>query len=49
MTNKNRELKKYVYSIRITKKQNNLLKNNKWIKEELDKYIREYLNGFLQE
>ena len=43
----NKELKKYVYSIRLTKKQKELLKNNEWIKKELDKIILEYINAYL--
>ncbi|NOW87974.1 hypothetical protein B0H39_006005 [Clostridium beijerinckii] len=46
MDNK-KELKKYVYSIRLTKKQKELLKNNLWIKNELDKLILEYLNIYI--
>lgn len=42
-----KELKKYVYSIRLTKKQKELLKNNEWIKKELDKLILEYINTYL--
>lgn len=44
MENKNKkDLKKFVYSIRITKSDKNLLKNNDWIKKELDKIVRDYL------
>lgn len=44
MENKNKkDLKKFVYSIRITKSDKNLLKNNDWIKKELDKMVRDYL------
>lgn len=43
----NKELKKYTYSIRLTKKQKELLKKNEWIKKELDRLILEYINAFL--
>lgn len=39
-----KELKKCVYSIRLTKKQKDILKNNVWIKIELDKMVLEYIN-----
>jgi hypothetical protein len=42
-----KELKKYVYSIRLTKKQKDLLNNNRWIKLELDKMILQYINNYL--
>lgn len=42
-----RELKQYVYSIRITKSQRELLVKNDWIKKELDKMVLEYLNNYL--
>lgn len=42
-------LKKYVYSIRLTKEQRDLLKNNEWIKRELDEMILKYLNIYLSE
>lgn len=44
MVNKDKkELKKFVYAIRITKRENDLLKKNEWIKKELDSMIRNYL------
>ena len=39
----------YVYSLRITKEQMSLLKNNKEIKEDLNNYVREYLDSFLEQ
>lgn len=41
------EKRKEVYSIRITSKQKNLIRNNKEIKEDLDKYVITYLKSFL--
>lgn len=41
------ELKRYVYSLRITKSQRELLVKNGWIKKELDKIVLEYLNNYL--
>ena len=38
-----------VYSIRITKGQKELLRNNEWIKKELDKFLLEYLESFTEE
>ena len=43
-----RDLKKYVYSIRLTKSQRDLLKKNELIKKELDKIILDYLNIYLK-
>ncbi|MBC2460393.1 hypothetical protein [Clostridium beijerinckii] len=42
-----KELKKFVYSIRLTKRQKELLKKNEWIKKELDKIVIDYLNIYL--
>lgn len=39
-----KELKTDVYSIRLTKKQKEIIKKNKWIKEELDKMVLKYIN-----
>ena len=39
----------FVYSLRITKEQRQLLKNNKTIKNDLNNYVRDYLNSFLGE
>lgn len=36
-----------VYSIRITKEQKEILRNNEWIKKELDKYLLDYLECFV--
>lgn len=42
-----KELKVDVYSIRLTKKQKEILKRNKWIKEELDKIVLGYINNYI--
>lgn len=39
--------KRKVISIRITEKQNEVLNKNPWIKQELNKYIRDYLQTFV--
>ena len=39
----------YVYSLRINKEQMDLLKKNRNIKEDLNRYVREYLDSFLKE
>lgn len=41
------ELKRYVYSIRLTKSQKDLLIKNEWIKKELDKIVIDYINIYL--
>ena len=40
------EKRKEVYSIRITTRQKDLIRNNKNIKEDLDKYVISYLKSF---
>lgn len=40
--NKKKENKNYVYSIRITKAQKDLLKKNEWIKKQLNEHVREF-------
>lgn len=40
------EKRKEVYSIRITTRQKDLIRNNKDIKEDLDKYVISYLKSF---
>lgn len=42
-----KELKVAVYSIRLTKREKEILKKNKWIKEELDKLVKDYINTYL--
>ncbi|MEW9939999.1 hypothetical protein AB2T96_20880 [Clostridium butyricum] len=42
-----KELKKFVYSIRLTKRQKEILKKNTWIKKELDKIVMDYINIYL--
>lgn len=38
----------YVYSVQITKEQNKLLKDSPDLKRDLNKYVREYLESFLE-
>ena len=45
-SNDNLEKRKEVYSIRITTRQKDLIRNNKDIKEDLDKYVISYLKSF---
>ena len=45
--NDNKDLKKFVYAIRITKNERDLLKKNLEIKLELDKIVRDYLKIYL--
>jgi hypothetical protein len=42
-----KELKKFVYSIRIDARMRKVLKDNPEIKRDLDKFIIQYLNSFL--
>lgn len=42
-----KDLKKFVYSIRLTKAEHQLLKKNEFIKKELDKLIKDYLKIYL--
>lgn len=44
----NKNLKKYVYSLRINTEQRQLLKHNPEIKSELDKLVVQYLNIYLK-
>ena len=45
----NKDLKKkYVYSLRLTTEQHKLLKLNPGIKKDLDRFIIQYLNSFLE-
>lgn len=39
--------KNEVISIRITKKQKEVLNKNAWLKLELNKYVRDYLQAFV--
>jgi len=41
-------LKRFVYSIRITKEEKDILKKNEWIKNELDKLVKDYLSIYLK-
>jgi len=43
-----KKLKKFVYSIRITTEQRQLLKKNLWIKIQLDQLVRDYLKIYLE-
>lgn len=45
---KKKELKKFTYGKRITKKQYDLLKKNESIKKELDKIVDDYINIYLE-
>jgi hypothetical protein len=45
--NENKEKKISVYSIRLTRKQKEVIKKNKWIKEELDKIVLQYINNYI--
>lgn len=47
VVNIKKELKKFVYSIRLTKRQKELLKKNPEIKKDLDKIVLDYLNIYL--
>lgn len=42
-----KELKVSVYSIRLTQKEKDVLAKNKWIKEELDKIVIQYIHNYL--
>jgi hypothetical protein len=44
-----KELKKFVYSIRITSEQRDLIKNNECIKKELDRMVINYINIYLKD
>lgn len=44
---KEKEIKTSVYSLRLTKKQKDVLKKNKWIKDTLDKMVLDYINNYL--
>jgi hypothetical protein len=48
MEDKRKKLKQFVYSIRITKDENQLLKKNKNIKKELNEIVRQYLEAYLK-
>lgn len=39
--------KNEVISIRITEEQKKILNKNLWIKQELNKYVRDYLQAFV--
>ena len=43
-----KQLKKYIYSLRINTEQRALLKHNEFIKKDLDRFIIQYLNSFLE-
>lgn len=48
MENKRKKLKQFVYSIRITKDEDQLLKKNKNLKKELNEIVRQYLKAYLE-
>lgn len=41
-------LKKFVYSIRLTMVEHQLLKKNEFIKKELDQLIKDYLKIYIE-
>lgn len=47
MDDKKEKPKRYVYSIRLSKEQKDILKRNEWIKKELDKMVLQYINNYL--
>lgn len=49
MENKRKKLKQFVYSIRITKDEGQLLKKNKNLKKELNEIVRQYLKAYLED
>lgn len=44
---KERGSKREVISIRITEEQKEVINKNDWIKKEIDKIVREYINTYL--
>lgn len=44
---KRKKPKQFVYSIKITKEENQLLKKNIDLKKELDEIVKKYLNTYL--
>lgn len=46
---KKRKTKQFVYSIKITKEENQLLKKNKNLKKELNELVRQYLKAYLED
>ena len=42
-----KDAKKEVISIRITTQQKEVINKNSWIKRDIDKMVREYLNSFI--
>jgi hypothetical protein len=49
MENKKEKAKQFVYSIKITKEENQLLKKNKNLKKELNEIVRQYLKAYLED
>lgn len=49
MENERKKLKQFVYSIRITKDEDQLLKKNKNLKKELNEIVRQYLKAYLKD
>jgi hypothetical protein len=41
--------KQFVYSIKITKEESQLLKKNKNLKKELNEIVRQYLKAYLKD
>lgn len=44
-----RKTKQFVYSIKITREENQLLKKNKNLKKELNEIVRKYLKAYLED
>lgn len=49
MENKKRKINQFVYSIKITKEENQLLKKNKNLKKELNEIVKQYLKAYLED
>jgi hypothetical protein len=48
MEKRGRKTKQFVYSIKITKEEDQLLKKNKNLKKELNEIVRQYLKAYLE-
>jgi len=48
MEMKRKKTKQFVYSIKITREENQLLKKNKNLKKELNEIVRQYLKAYLE-
>lgn len=45
---KRKRTKQFVYSIKITKEEDQLLRKNKNLKKELNEIVRQYLKAYLE-